>query len=61
MRRHIERILVTALIALLLVPAIGVAAKPPKPSPAPVRWRALIGEYVRDSETVIILESDGKL
>jgi len=32
-----------------------------KPPPAPVRWRPLIGEYVRDSETVIILESDGKL
>ena len=32
-----------------------------KPQPAPVRWRPLIGEYGRDSETVIILESDAKL
>ena len=32
-----------------------------KPRPAPVEWRALIGEYVGDSETVIILETDGKL
>ena len=41
---------------VLIQPATG-----PKPSPAPARWRSLIGEYVRDSETVIILESDGKL
>jgi D-alanyl-D-alanine dipeptidase len=58
MRPRIERILLTGLIALLLMPAICVNAKP---SPAPVRWRPLIGEYSRDSETVIILESDGKL
>jgi D-alanyl-D-alanine dipeptidase len=36
-------------------------ANTPKPQPAPVRWRPLIGEYVRDNETVIILENDGKL
>jgi D-alanyl-D-alanine dipeptidase len=36
-------------------------ATTPKPRPAPIQWRALIGEYVGDSETVIILESDGKL
>ena len=34
---------------------------PPKPLPAPARWRSLIGEYVLDKDTVIILESDGKL
>jgi D-alanyl-D-alanine dipeptidase len=32
-----------------------------KPKPAPARWRALIGEYVLDNETVIILEKEGKL
>src|SRR5262249_42608152 len=32
-----------------------------QPSPAPARWRPLIGEYTRDKETVIVLESDGKL
>src|SRR2546430_16693611 len=36
-------------------------ATSPKPSTAPARWRPLIGEYVRDRETVIILEKDGKL
>jgi D-alanyl-D-alanine dipeptidase len=37
------------------------AATTPKPAPAPVRWRPLIGEYVRDSENVIVLESDQRL
>ncbi len=32
-----------------------------KPKPAPARWRALMGEYVLDSETVIIREKEGKL
>jgi len=61
-----------ALTALLLALAItaGVTgrsrealpqATTSKPAPAPAKWLPLIGEYVRDSETVIILESDGKL
>lgn len=33
----------------------------PKPQSAPARWRPLIGEYVLDNETIIVLESDGKL
>jgi D-alanyl-D-alanine dipeptidase len=33
----------------------------PKPLPAPARWKPLIGEYVLDKDTVIILQSDGKL
>ena len=77
MRAQIERIILTALVALLLFPALlieanesyGFSASPlqlqvatrPKPRPIPVRWRPLIGEYGRYSETVIILESDGKL
>jgi len=32
-----------------------------KPIPAPARWRLLIGEYVLDNDTVIVLEKDGKL
>jgi len=32
-----------------------------KPQPAPARWRSLIGEYVLDNETIIVLESDGQL
>src|SRR5262249_12531349 len=32
-----------------------------KPQPAPARWRPLIGEYVLDNETIIVLESDGQL
>ena len=32
-----------------------------KPSPAPSRWRPLIGEYVLESETAIILENQGTL
>jgi D-alanyl-D-alanine dipeptidase len=77
MRPHSERIVPTVLIALLLLPAICISANEsygfsrsavrlqvattPKPLPAPVRWRPLIGEYGRDGETVVILESDGKL
>jgi len=33
----------------------------PKPSPAPVGWRTLIGEYGDDNEPVIVLEKEGKL
>ncbi|HYR74727.1 MAG TPA: M15 family metallopeptidase [Pyrinomonadaceae bacterium] len=32
-----------------------------KPSPAPARWRGLIGEYGPDDDILIILEKDGKL
>ena len=32
-----------------------------KPSPAPARWRGLIGEYGPDDDIVLILEKDGKL
>ena len=46
------------LFALVLFVWFGVAAKP---AAAPVRWRPLIGEYVLNDQTLIILESDGKL
>src|SRR5215813_4789101 len=32
-----------------------------KPAPAPARWSPLIGEYVQDKDTGIVLEKDGKL
>ena len=38
-------------------PSLGSA----RPSPAPARWRGLIGEYGPDNDILIILESDGKL
>src|SRR5215831_6064837 len=61
-----------ALTALLLALAItaGVTGRSrlallqtttSKPAAAPAKWLPLIGEYLRDNETVIILESDGKL
>ncbi|MCA1600235.1 MAG: serine hydrolase [Acidobacteria bacterium] len=33
----------------------------PKPEPAPVRWRGLIGEYGWDHDVLYIFEKDGKL
>jgi len=33
----------------------------PKPAPAPAKWRPLIGEYVLDNDTLIVLEKDGRL
>ena len=33
----------------------------PKPQPAPVRWRGLIGEYGWDHDILYIFEKDGKL
>src|SRR5437660_3706567 len=60
------------LTALLLALAITTGVAKPrlrlhqvitttKPAPAPSRWTPLIGEYVRDNETIIVLESDGRL
>jgi len=46
------------LFALVLVVWLGVSAQPPA---APARWRPLIGEYVQNDQTLIVLESDGKL
>jgi D-alanyl-D-alanine dipeptidase len=56
------------MLGLLLSPTAGarpliapIAQAAAKPVDAPARWRALIGEYVLDNETIIILESQGKL
>jgi len=47
--------------ALLLLVSAATIAQQPKPLPAPARLRPLLGEYVHDNQTVIVLESEGKL
>jgi D-alanyl-D-alanine dipeptidase len=51
-------IIAVALVLLLVQAAIAQQAKP---LPAPARWRPLLGEYVLEDETIIILEKEGKL
>ena len=58
MIRSIRPIIVVVLVSLL---ATATIAQPAKPQPAPARWRPLLGEYVLEGETIIILEKDGKL
>ena len=52
-------------VALALMPALMLAtvafAQTVKPLPAPAQWRPLIGEYVRDSGTIVVFEDKGKL
>lgn len=52
------RLKAVTLICLLTSATI---AQQPKPLPAPARFRPLLGEYVHDNQTVIVLESEGKL
>jgi D-alanyl-D-alanine dipeptidase len=54
---------VLAIIGSANIPGLSLAtiAQTTKPLPAPARWRPLIGEYVLDNDTVIVLEKDGKL
>jgi len=74
MRTPIWKIRLTALGALFLMSGIWIHASnsswstvspqlvaTPKPAQTPVKWRSLIGEYMHDSDTVIILENDGLL
>jgi len=58
--RLLQRLLAPLLIVVTIGLGVGVATTP-KPRPAPARWRPLLGEYVHDSETVIVFEKDGKL
>ena len=46
---------------LVLLLAIATIAQQPKPLPAPARLRPLLGEYVHDNQTIIVLENEGKL
>ena len=59
--RHATKI--TALVFLfLLAPNLFAQLAPtPKPKPAPVSWRGLIGEYGPDDDILIILEKDRRL
>jgi D-alanyl-D-alanine dipeptidase len=45
----------------IAVLASSIIGQQPKPLPAPARLRALLGEYVHDKQTVIVLENGGKL
>lgn len=49
------------LFLAFLLAAISSVAQTPKPLPALLEWRPLIGEYVSNNETVIVLEKDGEL
>jgi D-alanyl-D-alanine dipeptidase len=53
--------LLIAVWAALPAPASTQPALPPKPAPAPERWRGLIGEYGPDDDVIIVFERDGKL
>jgi D-alanyl-D-alanine dipeptidase len=50
-----------AFIVLVLLLTSTAIAQTSKPNPAPVEWRPLLGEYVGQTETLIVLEKDGKL
>jgi D-alanyl-D-alanine dipeptidase len=54
------RLRLTAGVLILLATSASIAQQP-KPLPAPARFRPLLGEYVHDNQTVIVLESEGKL
>jgi len=47
-----------AVVLILLLTSATIAQQP---KPAPARFRPFLGEYVHDNQTVIVLESDGKL
>ena len=47
--------------ALTLFLASAALAQTPKPAPAPLEWRPLLGEYVNNDKTIIVLENGGKL
>jgi D-alanyl-D-alanine dipeptidase len=48
-------------VCLILLVALAAIAQQPKPFAAPARLRPLLGEYVYDNRTVIVLENEGKL
>ena len=48
-------------LALVLVFVVAVVAQDPKPLPAPAAWRSLLGEYILENDTIIVLEDKGRL
>jgi len=50
-----------AVAALNLLLGSAALAQTAKPAPAPLEWRPLLGEYVNNEKTLIILENGGKL
>jgi len=48
-------------VLLVLLVTTAAIAQQPKPQPAPARFRPLLGEYVHENQTIIVLENDGKL
>jgi D-alanyl-D-alanine dipeptidase len=50
-----------AAVVLNLFLASATLAQTAKPAAAPLDWRPLLGEYVNNDQTVIVLESGGKL
>jgi len=50
-----------ASIVLVLLLTSAAIAQTAKPAPAPLEWRPLLGEYVGQNETLIVLEKNGKL
>ena len=61
MRSIKSRIAITFVAVLAFIASATIAQTITKPPPAPARWRPLIGEYVHDDDTAIVLEKDGKL
>jgi len=62
MRTRRTRPIITLVFVILFAPnLVAQLAATPKPAPAPVRWRGLIGEYGSDDDILIILEKDGRL
>ena len=53
--------ILVSVILLLSLASGALAQTASKPKPAPANWRPLIGEYVHDNDTVIILEKEGAL
>src|SRR5580765_1737644 len=60
-RNRITHLIVAATILVCLAAPCLAQSITTTPKPAPARWRGLIGEYGTDDDTLIILESDGKL
>jgi D-alanyl-D-alanine dipeptidase len=53
------RLLSSSVVLVLLI--VTAVAQQPKPRPAPTQFRPVLGEYVHDNQTVIVLENECKL